>query len=64
MTSDQTTNDPVNRLLAYLLFCGLTVGAGLAVADSARFTVNQINEAQQAKCDALNSVTPGSCQMP
>ena len=54
----------MNRLLAYLLFCGLTVGAGLAVMDSARFTVRQINEAQQAKCDALNSVTPGACKMP
>lgn len=52
------------RLLSYLLFCGLTVGAGLVVADGARFTVRQINEAQQAKCDALNSVTPGTCKMP
>jgi hypothetical protein len=52
------------RLLAYLLFSGLTVGAGLVVMDAARFTVRQVNEAQQAKCDALNAVTPGTCQMP
>jgi hypothetical protein len=54
----------MSRLLAYLLFAGLTVGAGLVVADAARFTVQQVNDAQKAKCDALNSVTPGTCRLP
>ena len=52
------------RLLAYLLFSGLSVGVGLVVVDGARFTVAQINEATAARCATYNSVTPGTCQMP
>lgn len=52
------------RLLAYLLFSGLTVGAGLVVIDAATFTVAQINEATAQRCATVNSVLPGGCQMP
>jgi len=52
------------RLLAYLLTSGLTVGVGLVVVDATRFTVAQINEATAARCDTINSVLPGGCQMP
>lgn len=54
----------MTRLLAYLLFAGLTVGAGLAVMDAARFTVQQVNEATERRCATYNSVLPGSCQRP
>lgn len=52
------------RLLAYLLFSGLSVGVGLVVVDGARFTVAQINEATATRCATMNSVLPGSCQLP
>lgn len=54
----------MTRLLAYLLFSGLTVGAGLVVIDSARFTVAQVNQATATRCANMNSVLPGSCQLP
>ena len=54
----------MTRLLAYLLFAGLTVGASLAVVDSVRFTVDQINEATERRCATYNSVLPGACKMP
>jgi hypothetical protein len=52
------------RLLAYLLFSGLSVGVGLVVLDGARFTVAQINEITAQRCATYNSVLPGACQMP
>ena len=54
----------MTRLLAYLLFAGLTVGAGLVVADAARFTVQQVNEATERRCATYNSVLEGACKMP
>jgi hypothetical protein len=54
----------MQRLLAYLLFSGLTVGAGLVVIDGARFTVAQINDATAARCATYNSVLQGACEMP
>lgn len=54
----------MTRLVAYLLFAGLSVGAGLAAVDSARFTARQIDEMNAVRCAKMNSVLPGSCQMP
>jgi hypothetical protein len=54
----------MTRLLSYLLFSGLTVGAGLVVIDSASFVVAQANEATVKRCNNMNSILPGSCQMP
>jgi hypothetical protein len=54
----------MTRLLAYLLFSGLTVGAGLVVIDSTRFVVAQVNEATATRCATYNSVLPGACRLP
>ena len=52
------------RLLAYLLFSGLTVAAGVQVIDSAKQAAEQIKVRHTAQCVAINQVSPGSCQMP
>jgi hypothetical protein len=54
----------MTRLLAYLLFSGLTVGAGLVVIDAAAFTVAQINDTTATRCATMNSVLPGACRLP
>lgn len=54
----------MTRLLSFALFSGLTVGLGLVVMDSARFTVAEVNKMQEQKCLQMNHISPGSCIMP
>ena len=53
----------MTRLLAYLLFAGLTVGVGLNVKSAAEFTVAELNEATAARCATVNSVLPDTCTL-
>jgi hypothetical protein len=54
----------MEKLLALLLFSGLSVGVGLVAVDATRSMVAEINEMTAQRCATYNSVLPGSCQMP
>jgi hypothetical protein len=54
----------MEKLLALLLFSGLSVGVGLVAVDATRSTVAEINKITAQRCATYNSVLPGACQMP